>query len=241
MKKLVVTTAIAIAGLLPLATNSFAWGDWGDGDDDGGGSRFRFGFGFGQRATNLTTVHINLFVLGQGGTNTSSSGVTTVHFKQSKLCDNDILGLINGEFGTSFSVTNGDHLAVSNFWSGNIMVLDRTNNILLDTGSNTNGDQFQLGFSSANTVFSSTGTTNCLTKCSVTDGFLTYQSGNGSNSFSLEGFTTVNDSYCHGLSNSMESFQLSGGIGSITGTNGVSGVLTGTACGSGKNNAPPLQ
>jgi hypothetical protein len=185
-------------------------------------------------------VHINLFVLGQGGTNTSTNGITTVHFTQTRLDNGDILKLINSEFGTSFSQTNGDHLAVSNFWSGNIIVVGRTNNILLDTGSNTNGDQFQLGFSSANTVFSSKGTTNCLTKFSVTDGFLKYQSGNGSNSFSLEGFTTVSDSYSHGGSNSMESFQLSGGIGSITGTNGASGVLTGTACGSGKNNAPPL-
>lgn len=230
MKKLVFATVIAIAGLLTLPASVFAWGD-----DDG------FGFGFRQ-PSNLTSVDIDLFILSQGGTNTSTNGVTTVHFKQSRLDNDDILRLINDEFGTSFSETNGDHLAISNFWNGQLLVLGKTNNILLATGSNTNGDHFQLGFSSANTVFASTESTNCLTKFSVTDGFLKYESGNGSNSFSLEGFTTVNDTYTHGFSNSMESFQLSGGIGSIssTDTNGVSGVLTGSASGSGKNNAPPL-
>jgi hypothetical protein len=228
MKKLVATTVIAIVGLLKLSNNSIAWED----EDD-------FGFGL---PSGLTSVHINLSVLSQGKTNTVD-GTTFVHFKQSKIDDGDILGLINNEFGTSFSETNGDHLAVSNFWDGQLIVLGKTNNILLANASaNTNGDHFQLGFSSANTVFASTATTNCLTKFSVADGFLKYESGDGSNSFSLEGLTTVNDSYFHGLSNSVESFQLSGGIGSIssTDTNGVSGVLTGSASGSGKNNAPPL-
>jgi hypothetical protein len=215
-----------------LPANAFA------GDDDNHSGDNHFGC---TPSSGLTSVNINLFVLGQGKTNTIG-GTTTVHFKQSRLDNDDILGLINNEFGTSFSRTNGNHLAVSNFWDGNFIVLDRTNNILLDTGSNTNGDHFQLGFSSGNAVFSSTVTTNCVTKFSVADGFLIYQSGNGSNAFTLEGFTTVNDSYFHGLSNSMESFQLSGGIGSISSsdTNGVSGVLTGSASGSGKNNAPPL-
>jgi hypothetical protein len=229
MKKLVLTTVIAIVVLLKLPANSFAWDD-----DDHFGSAPPPG---------LTSVQINLFVLGQGGTNTTSNGVTTVHFKQSRIDNDEILGLINNEFGTSFSKTNGDHLAVSNFWDGKFIVLGRTNNILLaNASSNTNGDHYQLGFSSANTVLSATGTTNCVTKFSVADGFLIYESGNGSNAFTLEGFTTVNDTYFHGLSNSIESFQLSGGIGSISSsdTNGVSGVLTGNASGSGKNNAPPL-
>src|SRR5579862_7898615 len=98
MKKLTVTTVIAIAGLLTLSANSFSRGD-----DDG------FGFGFGFKSApppGLTSVNINLFVLGQGGTNTCTNGVTTVHFKQSKLDNDDMLSLINDEFGTSFSRTN---------------------------------------------------------------------------------------------------------------------------------------
>ena len=229
MKKLIVTTVIALVGLLALPISSFAWGD----DDDDFGSALPSG---------LTSVHIDLFVLGQGSTNTTG-GTTVVHFKQNRIDDDEILGLINNEFGTSFSQTNGDHLAVSNFWDGKLIVLGRTNNVLLaNASSNTNGDHYQLGFSSANTVFSAKETTNCLTKFSATDGFLKYESGNTSNSFSLEGFTTVNDYYFHAFSNSIESFQLSGGIGSISSTssNGLSGVLTGTVSGSGKNNAPPL-
>lgn len=236
MKKLIVTTVIAIAGLLNLPTTSFAWGD-----DDGFSGGFDDDFG-SALPSGLTSVHVDLFVLGQGNT-TTNNGVIQVHFKQSRIDDNDILGLINDEFGTSFSETNGDHLAISNFWDGKFIVLGRTNNVLLaDASSNTNGDHFRLGFSSGKTVFASTETTNCETKFSVVDGFLNYESGNTSNSFTLEGFTTVNDAYFNDFSNSAESFQLTGGIGSISssGTNGLSGVLTGTVSGSGKNNAPPL-
>ena len=70
----------------------------------------------------LTAVHFNLSILGQGETNvvTNFLGTATVtHFQQARIDDDDILGLINKEFGTSFSATNGDHLAVSNFGMAN--------------------------------------------------------------------------------------------------------------------------
>src|SRR5215469_12781867 len=122
MKKIVVTTVIATVGLLALAMSSFAW----ENEDDGG-----FGFSFCPPApSGLTSVNINLFVLGQGGTNTTTNGVTIVHFTQTRLDNDDILALINDEFGTSFSRTNGAHLAVSNFWAGQLIVVGKTNNIL---------------------------------------------------------------------------------------------------------------
>ncbi len=238
MKKIAITTAIATVSMLILPASSFAW------DDDNGS-------GYGP-PSGLTSVDIDLFVLGQGTTNTAdgigkghykNGSQDGAHFTQSKIDNNDILSLINDEFGTSFSETNGDYLAVSNFWNGQFIVLGPSNTVLLaNASSNTNGDHYALGFSSANTVFTTTEKTNCETKFSVTDGFLDYESGDGSNSFMLEGFTTVIDSYFNGGSNSVESFELSGGIGSISSsdTNGVSGVLTGTVSGSGKNNAPPL-
>jgi len=197
------------------------------------------GFGAGLPA-GLTSVHLYLNILGQS-TNTSTNGTSIAfHFTQSQIDDNDILGLINNEFGTSFSATNGDSLAVSNFWDGRFMVLGRNGNVLLANASfNPNGDHYVLGFSSTNTVFAGSITTNAGTKFSVSDGVLQYTSGDGTESFRLEGFTTVSDVYFGGLSNSAESFQLTGGIGSISfPTNGVSGVLTGNVSGWGKNNAP---
>lgn len=233
MKKLALLTVIATLGLLKLHADLSSWDGGWDGDGEGG-----FGLPSG-----LTSVDIDLVALGQGSSNTNTNnGTITVHFKQSRIDNNKILGLINTEFGTSFSETNGDRLAVSNFWDGKFIVLGRDGTVLLaNASSNTNGDHFQFGFSSANTVFSSIERTNCETKLSVTDGFLTYESGNGSNSFQLEGFTTVNDSYYNNFSNSMESFQLTGGVGSISlsnPSNSLSGVLTGSASGSGRNNAP---
>ena len=228
MKKLAVAIVIATVGLFKLHAESFSW-------EDGFGS---------EPPPGLASVRVNLAILGQGNTNVTTnvtgSVITTVHFKQSKIDDNTILGLINDEFGTSFSVTNGDYLAVSNFWDGNLIVLGRDGTTLLqNASSNTNGDHYALSFTYSNSVFAETGTTNFETKFSVSDGFLNYESGDGFDSFHLEGFTTVNDSYCHGLTNGSESFQLSGGIGSASfSTNGVSGILTGSVSGSGKDNAP---
>ena len=231
MKTLAFATVIATVALFRLQSDALAW-DGGFGDD-----------GYGSEAPpGLTSVHVNLAILGQGSTNIDTNTmVTTVHFKQGRIDDDTILRLINDEFGTSFSPTNGDYLAVSNFWDGKFIVLGRDGTILLqNASSNTNGDHYALGFTYTNTVFAETETTNCTTKFSVSDGFLNYESGNGSNSFHLEGFTAVNDNY-HGT-NSAESFELSGGIGTatFTTTNGVSGILTGSASGSGKDNAPAL-
>ena len=189
----------------------------------------------------LTFIHIYTVVLGQANTNTNG-GPVSFHFTQSTITDNDILGLINDEFGTSFSTTNGDQLAVSNFLDGKFIVLGPTNNVLLDDASSTaNGDYYQLNFSSANTVLASREATNFTTIFSVTDGSLNYVSGDGSNSFHLEGLTMISDSYFNGSSNSTESFELTGGIGSISfpgSSDNVSGVLTGNVSGSGQNNAP---
>ena len=233
MKVLAFATVIATVALFRLQTTALAW-DGGFGDDDFGSAT----------PPGLASVHINLAILGQGSTNVDTNAmdsVTTVHFKQGKIDDNTILGLINDEFGTSFSATNGDHLAVSNFWDGKFIVLGRDGTILLQNASSgTNADHYALSFTYTNSVFAGTETTNCVTKSSVMDGFLNYESGDGSDSFHLEGFTVVNDIY-HGT-NSAESFELSAGIGSasFSETNRVSGVLTGSASGSGKDNAPAL-
>jgi hypothetical protein len=210
---------------LKLPADSFMWGD--------GGS-----FG-GVTPPGLSSVHVNLSVLGQGGTNVVDS-TTIVHFKQSTIDDNKLLGLINSEFGTSFSATNGDHLAVSNFWDGKFIVLGQDGTVLLANASaNTNGDHYVLDLSHANAAYASIETTNFETKFSAMDGILHYESGDSSNSFRLAGFTTVSDTYSHDFTNSTESFQLSGGIGHASfGTNDVSGVLTGSVYGSGKDNAP---
>ena len=228
MKKIVVATVIATVGLLKLHADSFSWGE-----------------GFGSEAPpGLTSIHVDLVILGQGSTNVSTNAtdsVTTVHFKQGKIDDNTVLGLINDEFGTSFSATNGDYLAVSNFWDGKFIVLGRDGTILLqNASSNTNGDHYALRFTYTNSVFAETEKTNFEAKVSVMDGFLHYESGDGSDSFHLKGFTSVNDIY--NGTNSTESFELSGGIGSasFSETNRVSGVLTGSASGSGKDNAPAL-
>lgn len=237
MKTLVVATVIATAGLFALqANNALAFdGSFGDGGYGEGG------FG-SETPPGLTSVQINLSIIGQGGTNVITNvdnTVTSVHFKQGRIDNNTILGLINDEFGTAFSPTNGDHLAVSNFWDGKFIVLGRDGTILLqNASSNTNGDHFALEFTHTNTVFAGTATTNFESKISVMDGSLNYESGNGSNSFHVQGFTSVNDVYWS--SNNAESFELSAGLGAatFTNTNGVSGILTGSASGSGKDNAP---
>lgn len=206
---------------------------------------FEFTWGGGENNSvtppGLTAVHFNLSILGQGETNvvTNFLGTAVVtHFRQARIDDDDILDLINTEFGTSFSVTNGDHLAVSNFWDGKLIVLGRDGtNLLANASKGTTADSYVLDFTYSNVVSASIVTSNFESKVSVMEGFLNYKSGNGDESFHLEGFTTVSDSW-HGT-NSAESFQLSGGIGSASfGTNGVSGVLTGSACGSGRDNAP---
>lgn len=231
MKKIIVSTVIVMVGLLNLPADIFTW-ESGDGG---------FG-GFGPvTPPGLTAVHFNLSILGQGETNVVTNFLgtaTVVHFKQSRIDDDDILGLINDEFGTSFSVTNGDHLAVSNFWDGKLIVLGRDGtNLLSNASKGTTVDGYVLDLTYSNVVSASTETTNCESKVSVMEGFLNYRSGVGGESFSLEGFTTVNDSWRG--TNSAESFQLSGGIGSASfGTNGLSGVLTGSVYGSGRNNAP---
>lgn len=232
MKKLALLTVIVTLGLLKSNGDTFG------GRDGGGGGWSDWGFG-PKLPAGFTSVDIDLVALEQGSTTVNTNtGATSVHFNQSKIDNNDILALINGEFGTSFSRTNGDRLAVSNFWDGKFIVLNSTGAVLLANASlNTNGDHYRLLLSSTNTVFAGTQTTNYLTKLSATEGSLTYESGNGSNAFTVTGFTTVNDSYYNDFSNSVESFQLSGGIGSITGTNGT-GVLTGSVSGSGKDNAP---
>lgn len=198
------------------------------------------------KAGNLTTVppgytsvHIRMMLLEQGATNTDAR-TTEFHFKNQQIGDDDILGLINDEFGTTYSVINGDQLALSNFWDGTFSVLDKNGNVLLaDASANTNGDQYRLYFHSAGTVFSGSEATNHAGIFSVTDGSLHYRSGDGTNIFHLAGFTTVrDDSYDHDT-NSTESFELTGGIGALSFPDyGLSGVLTGTAFGRGKDSAP---
>lgn len=231
MKKLALLTVVVTLGLLKWNTNSYAFeGDWGGGwGDESFGPVTPHG---------LTSVDIDLVAIEQGNINVNTNtGTTTAHFKQSDINNNDILALINSEFGTTFSRTNGDHLAISNFWEGKFMVLNSTGAVVLANASVGSGDHYLLELTSTNTVFAGSQTTNSETKYSVTEGSLKYESGNGSNSFQLTGFTTVNDSYFHGFSNSVESFELTGGIGSISSTNGP-GVLTGSVSGSGKDNAP---
>jgi hypothetical protein len=228
MKKILVSTVIVMLGLLNLPAMTFTW-------ESGFG-------GFGPvTPPGLTAVHFNLSILGQGETNvvTNFLGTATVtHFQQARIDDDDILGLINNEFGTSFSVTNGDHLAVSNFWDGKLIVLGRDGtNLLANASKGTTADSYVLDLTYSNVVYASTVTSNFESKVSVMEGFLDYKSGDGGESFHLEGFTTVSDSWRG--TNSTESFQLSGGIGSASfGTNGLSGILTGSVSGSGKDNAP---
>jgi len=186
-----------------------------------------------------TSVHIQMALTEQGATNAASKS-TEFHFKDQQIGDDDILGLINDEFGTTYSVINGDQLAVSNFWDGTFSVLDKYGNVLLaDASSNTNGDQYRLYFRSAGTVFSGTEATNDARIVSVTDGSLHYRSGDGTNTFHLAGFTTVSDDYYDHYTNSAESYQLSGGIGVLSFPEyNLSGVLTGNASGRGTDNAP---
>lgn len=192
-------------------------------------------------AGGLTLVHINLVVLGQETTSTNG-GPVAFHFTQSAISDNDILGLINDEFGTSFSTTNGDQLAVRNFSDGKFAVVGPTNNVLLNDASSTaNNDHYELNLSSTNTVSASQVSTNATTIFSVTVGSLNYVSGGGTNSFHLQGLTMINDTFFNGSSNSTETFQLTGGIGRINfpgSSNSMTGVLTGTIFGFGQNNAP---
>ena len=190
----------------------------------------------------LTIVHISMVVLGQS-TNSTNGEPAAFHFTQSTIADNDILGLINDEFGTSFSTTNGDQLAVHNFFDGKFMVVGATNNVLLGDASTTaNNDHYQLNFSSTNTVSATMESTNAMSMFSVTAGSLNYESGNGTNSFHLQGLTMINDIFFSGSGNGVESFQLTGGIGSSSfpgSTNDMTGVLTGNISGFGQNNTSP--
>jgi hypothetical protein len=186
-----------------------------------------------------TSVHINMVLLEQGGTNETHHS-TKFHIHHEQIGDDDILGLIDDEFGTTYSVINGDQLAISNFWDGTFSVLDKDGNVVLANASfNTNGDHYHLYFYATNTIYAATEATNHGSIFSVTDGSLRYRSGDGTNTFHLLGFTTVNDSYFDHDTNSTESYQLSGGIGSLSfPEEPLAGILTGSAGGFGKDNAP---
>jgi hypothetical protein len=236
MKKLALVAVVMSLGLLGLKA---------DGYGDGGGGYGGYGSGsdkdYYTLPPGLTSVHVDMVVLGQGAT-TETNGVTKFHLNSVNIHDDDILGLINNEYGTAFSVTNGDHLAVSNFWDGKFLVVDDKGNVLLgNASSNTNGDKYHLYFYSTNAVYAGKEATNYETKYSVADGFFIYNSGNGTNGFHLKAYTTVDDSYYN--SNSAESYQLCSGIGHLSfpdnGTNGaLSGVLVGSVSGDGKDDAP---
>ena len=210
-------------------------GSWDGGDQGDQGD-----FGYSSLPSGYTSFRAELVILEQGGTNTTTNGITTVHLKDFRVDTDDILGLINEEFGTSFSVTNGDKLVISNAWNGTFSVLSKTNSVLLANASSGTGS-YRLSFYVTNSVYAEKMTTNCETKYSVGEGNFVYQSGNGLDSFHLQGLTTVNDSYFH--TNSAESFQLSGGVGtlSFSDTNEPdpgSGIIDGSISGSGRNNAP---
>ncbi len=186
-----------------------------------------------------TSVQINLNVLEQGATN-ETHGATNFHFKNMRVENNDILGLVDDEFGTSFARTNGDQLVVSNIWGGQFLVLNKAGDVLLqNASSNTNGDDYHLYFHTSKPVLAGTQTTNKACLFFVTDCHLYYSSGDGTNKFHFEGFTSVQDQYSHGYTNSEESFQLCGGIGSLSfPDDGSYGVISGNIFGFGKNNAP---
>ena len=223
MKKLAIATVIAATGLLTLRAQPFPRGN---------GSTLPPGY---------TSVHAFLFFLEQGNTNTdTNTDVTNFHLKQVNASDDFLLGLVNTEYGTSFSTTNGDQLVVSNIWQGTFSVLGKDGSVLLANASaNTNGDSYHLYFHSSRPVYAGTQKTNNASSFAITDTHLYYSSGDGTNKLHLEGFTTVDDEYFHDYTNSTESFQLSGGIGSFSfPDDGRHAVITGNIYGSGRDNAP---
>jgi hypothetical protein len=187
----------------------------------------------------FTSVNVDFVLLEQNTNSDVETNSMEFHFKNVQIDNQGILDLVNNEFGTSFSGTNGDRLVVSNFWDGRFLVLDTNGNVALANASSRSGSRYKLYFYSTNTVYAGQLTTNNGTISSITDGYLIYESGDGSNFFHLEGLTMVNDTYSSNSTNNTESFALSAGIGSATlPVNGETGVLTGSIGGSGTGNVP---
>jgi hypothetical protein len=221
MKRIALITAIAAVGLPGLRANP---------DLPTPGAKLPPGY---------TSVHVSLNVLEQGTTNVTAKSLK-FHFQRAHIGNDDLLGLVNDEFATSFSTTNGDQLVVSNIWDGKFSVLSKSGAVLLaDASTNTDGDNYHLYFHTSRPVNAGVEKTNNASLFSVTDCHLYYESGNGTNRFHVEGFTTVDDEYSHGYTNSLESFQLSQGIGSLSFPgDGSYGVITGFIYGWGTDNAP---
>jgi hypothetical protein len=188
----------------------------------------------------FTSVHLELTMLEQGKTN-RTAGATKLHFKTTRITDDDLLGLINDEYDTTYSTTKGDQLVVSNIWGGDFSVLSQNGSVLKANASvNTNGDQYHLYFQTSQPVIAGTLRINKSSLVSVTDGDLSYSSGDGSNTLHIDGFTTVDDELSYKPANSRESFHLTRGTGSLDfQDDGSYGVISGQIYGRGKDNLPP--
>jgi hypothetical protein len=187
----------------------------------------------------FTSVHLDLMMLEQGTTN-RTPGTTRLHFKTTRFTDDDLLGLINDEFETTYATAKGDQLVVSNIWGGDFSVLSEDGNVLLANASlNTNGDQYHLYFQTSQPVRAGVLKINKSSLVSVTDGDLSYSSGDGSNTLHIEGLTTVDDELFFKSTNNKESFRLTKGTGSKNfPDDGSYGVIRGEIYGRGKDNLP---
>jgi len=188
----------------------------------------------------FTSVHLDLMMLEQGKTN-RTAGATRLHFKTSHFTDDDVLGLINDEFDTAYSTARGNQLVITNIWGGDFSVLSMDGSVLRANASlNTNGDQFHLYFQTSRPVSAGALRINKSSLVSVTDCDLSYSSGDGSNTFHVEGFTIVDDELSYKPTNNRESFRLTKGSGNLNfPDDGSYGIISGEIDGKGKDNLPP--
>jgi hypothetical protein len=206
MKKIKLMTVIAMAGLVGMTARAVV-------------------------STGLETVNIKLTILTQG-TNTETSSTTKFNVHKVKVTNKDILKLIAQEFTNLPAITNkGTKLALNGFFSGDFVVLDKTNGIILANASSvTNADSYNLSFDTDNEVDSGVETDSKEVDVFTDVAFLDYASADDNTFFDLQGLAVVKETFAD---KSPESFKFGGsGDGAFHGTDAV---VIGTASGAGKD------
>jgi hypothetical protein len=206
MKKLKLIAVIAVAGALGLSARATT-------------------------VTNADVVTIKATITLQ--TNNIETGDTTKFaVTKLKVTTKDVLGLIDGEFGTTFGNTNGTQLAVDSFEDGEFSVLDKNGNVLIADASS-DADDYELGIEYDNSVLTGSETAAKETEDWTATSDFFYNSADDASSFDVEGSSTIDQVYTDPKDS--ESFDLSGaGDAEI---NGDGGVITGAEVkGEGKNN-----
>ena len=158
---------------------------------------------------------------------------TPWEIKKISMSNKDLLNLIRTEF-ISTPIPSNAQLVSRGLDGGQFEILVGNTPLLANVSSSTNGDNYKLQFNAYADHWTVSEVSNKNTFNYTSDlCILSYMSGDGSQSFTLEGTTTINDN----LEFDNETFKMSNASGSfnlLIGGEGF-GTMTGSFSGSGKD------